>query len=418
MAELTIARIASGGDGAATLPDGGTVFVAFTLPGERITAAPAGPDRATLDRLLAASPDRVAPPCPHFGVCGGCALQHWADAPYARWKENLLRRALAKAGFPDADVGALRRTPPHMRRRMDFAAAHTTAGLVLGLHVPRSRTVMPIADCQVLHPALQHLLPKLRATLASLDGLRRQAGITANLLDNGIDLLIRADAPASTRDRTRLAAFAAAGGVARIAWAVRDGPPETAALVRTPEIAFAGVRVRPPPGAFLQASPQGQSAIVEAVLAGLPEAGATRAKIIELYAGVGTLSFPLATRSPVLAYEGDAPAAAALRRAAGGTRLAVTHRDLARQPLLPKEFVGATAVVLDPPFAGAGPQMAPLAAAKVPVVIIVSCHPAALAREAGLLKQNGYRLASATPIDQFLWSAQLESVCVFRLGRR
>jgi len=244
--------------------------------------------------------------------------------------------------------------------------------------------------------------------------MRRHAELTANLLDAGPDLLIRADGDATAADRTKLAVFASQHGINRISWAKgAGGMPETALLLSTPSISFAGTEVNPPPGAFLQASVDGEAAIVAAMLAGLPRL-APRARIVELYAGIGTLSFPLAGHAAVHAFEGSPEAAAALRRAAGGTCVQATHRDLTRQPLQPAEFAGTAAVVLDPPFAGAPLQMPGIAAARVPTVIYVSCNPAALARDAAVLHQAGYKLEQATPIDQFLWSSQVEAVCVFR----
>jgi 23S rRNA (uracil1939-C5)-methyltransferase len=265
----------------------------------------------------------------------------------------------------------------------------------------------------VLHPALGCLLDPLRALLRTLDAMRAQCDVIANMYESGADLLLRLDAAPNALDRTKLAAFAQRNGIARIACAIGPGTPEVAALLRTPKIRFANVEVAPPPGAFLQASAEGEAAIVAAVLAGLPRRLRPRARIIELFAGTGTLTFPLAAHARVLAYEGHADSAAALRRAAGGTRAEATHRDLVRQPLQPAEFAGAAAIVLDPPFAGATAQMSPLAAGNVAAVIYVSCNPAALARDGATLRHAGYCLVSATPIDQFLWSAQVEAVCAF-----
>jgi 23S rRNA (uracil1939-C5)-methyltransferase len=189
-------------------------------------------------------------------------------------------------------------------------------------------------------------------------------------------------------------------------------------MLRSPVALLSGVAMTPPPGGFLQATRAGEAAIVAAVLAGLPDRLLPRARIADLYAGCGTLSFALAQHARVAAFEGDAASAAALRSAANQAGLAgrveVTHRDLARQPLMPTEFAGCAAVVLDPPHAGAAAQTAQLAAAKVPAVIYVSCNPGALARDGRILHDAGYRLAAAVPIDQFLWSARLEAVCVFR----
>ena len=186
----------------------------------------------------------------------------------------------------------------------------------------------------------------------------------------------------------------------------------------------AGVSVSPPPGAFLQASAAGAAAITAAVLAGLPERGVGKQRFIELYAGCGTLTFALAdacveSRARVIAYEGDAPSYEALRRPVMGRRVEAVLRDLARQPLSVKELSGAAAVVLDPPYAGAAAQMPGIAASGVERVIYVSCNPGALARDARVLREAGYTVLAATPVDQFLWSSQVESVVVFgRAGRR
>ena len=192
-------------------------------------------------------------------------------------------------------------------------------------------------------------------------------------------------------------------------------------ILRRPVVTLSGIAVQPPPGGFLQASAAGEAAIVEAVLAGMPDRLPARARVAELYAGCGTLSFALAQRVRVAAFEGDGAAAGALRQAANAAGLAgrveARQRDLARQPLSAAELAGFDAVVLDPPHAGAAAQIAQIASAKPPRVIYVSCNPAALARDARVLRQAGYRLLSATPIDQFLWSARLEpSVCFTPAG--
>jgi 23S rRNA (uracil1939-C5)-methyltransferase len=412
LTDFLIDRMGTAGDGTAVAPGGRAVHIPFTLPGEHVTAAWHGGPRAIYDTISLPSPDRVVPPCPHFGVCGGCALQHWADAPYAAWKAGLLSQALSRAGFADPDVSALVRTPPGARRRMDFAVRRSADGVRLGLHEAGSAMVADLEVCPVLHPALARLIGPLRQLMPSLAGLRKTADIAANLLPNGADLLIRADGPATAPDRMKLAAFAEAQGVARIAWAVGAASTETAAQLRVPVVAFGGVHVSPPAGAFLQASEAGETAIQNAVLAGLPAGMGARGVIVELYAGIGTLSFPLAARGRVRAFEGNAEAVAALRQAAGGTRVDAFQRDLARQPLQPAELKGVACVVLDPPFGGAAAQMPALAVSGLPI-IYVSCSPAALARDATVLAKAGYRLVSATPIDQFLWSAQVEAVCVF-----
>ena len=404
------------GDGVALRPGALPLHVARTLPGESVSVRPDTDGKRGLAlEILQPSPDRVTPPCRHFPQgCGGCAVQHWADDAYAAWKRGLVTDALGRAGLDASPVkAALVRTPPGSRRRMEFAVERVERGVVFGLHRAHSKQVIDLAACTVLHPALFALVEPLRTTLSGLAALRRRGSVLANLTPSGADLLLRTDGPLAPSDRAKLASFATAHDVPRIAYALGDGPAETAFQQSAPFAVFAGHRVTLPPGAFLQASAEGEAAIVAAVLAGLPSRLTGRSRAVELYAGCGTISFPVAAQLRVQAFEGDADAAAALRRAQSGTRVEAIHRDLARQPLSAKELSGAAVVILDPPYAGAAMQMPQIAASDVKRVIYVSCNPAVLARDALPLVQAGFSIVQATPIDQFLWSAQVECVAVF-----
>ncbi len=238
-----------------------------------------------------------------------------------------------------------------------------------------------------------------------------------NGLDDGADLLLRSTTSPSTADRAALAGFAAEHGVARISWQHeelrRRTAPEPLVTLRTPTLRLGPATVAPPPGAFLQPTREGEAAIVADVLAALDGLG-RQARVVELYAGIGTLTFPIATRAKVRAIEGDEAAITALARAAGGMRIETTRRDLARAPCAVSELAGAEAIVLDPPFTGAGAQIETVAGSGVPIVVIVSCNPAALRREAAMLHAAGYALSQARAIDQFPFSAHVESVSVFR----
>lgn len=428
----SIDRVGADGDGIGRDPDGAPVYVPFTLPGEHVHVERAGVEQAgrgpaTLLGIETPSPDRAAPPCPHFGACGGCALQHWADAPYAAWKAGLLAHALTRAGYGEITVASLVRTPPAARRRIDLTLVRAPDGVRVGLNRARSSETIDLHACSVLHPALFALIAPLRALLAGTTLLRRQGSAMLNLLDTGPDLLLRTDAAPDTPSRARIARFAAEHALPRITWALGDRPTEPVATLGPVSLKLGGIEVAPPPGGFLQASAAGERAIVDAVLAGLPRRGTGRLRVADLYAGTGTLTFPLAGGplaggAVVAAYEGDAASAAALRDAAnrGGLagRVTVETRDLARRPLQPQELARFDAVVLDPPYAGAAPQIGPIVTAGVPRVIYVSCNPAALARDAAALRVAGYAVLAATPIDQFLWSSRLESVVVFDRARR
>ena len=418
---VVIDRIGADGDGIAE-HDGGHLYLADTLPGEQVQPGPLtrrGQGWTAEATILHPSPDRVAPPCPHFGPeggnCGGCTVQHWRDERYAAWKAGLVGEAVQRLGWDGGDP-ALARTPPHARRRMDFAIQRQGPNVVVGLHRRRSADIVDIHACPILHPALFAVLVALRPVLKRLTGLRRDGSAVLNLLSSGPDLLLRTDGTLTSTDRSLLTALAEAHGMPRISWAQGNqrgamAEPEPACLLRPPMTELSGSMTQVPPGAFLQASAEGEAAIIAATLAALPPLAA-KARIVELFAGIGSLTHALATRARVQAYEGDAAAYAALRRAAG-PRIEARHRDLARQPLQAADLAGAGAIVLDPPHGGALAQMPALAASGVPIVY-VSCNPAALLRDGRVLTAAGYRVSSVAAIDQFLWSARVESVVGFR----
>ncbi|WP_431269919.1 class I SAM-dependent RNA methyltransferase [Dankookia sp. P2] len=287
--------------------------------------------------------------------------------------------------------------------------------MLVGFHGRGSDTVTDLATCLVLDPRLVALIEPLRGLLKRLAALKREGSAVVNLLETGPDLLLRTDGVLDAPARSLLAAFAAEQRIPRVAWAQGNNPPETAAQLGPVSIALGGVAVSPQPGAFLQASPAGEAAIVAAVLAGLPAKLPPRASVADLFAGLGTLSFPLAARARVTAFEGMADSVAALAAGAGkaGARVQAVRRDLDRQPLVAKELQSYAAAVLDLPFNGAAAQVLLLAKSVVPRIVYVSCNPAALARDAQVLAQGGYRVLAATPVDQFLWSPHLESVVVF-----
>lgn len=350
--------------------------------------------------------------CQHFGICGGCAV----DDIRAIDKFGLLQSALARAGFTEAPIAPLVNVPPGTRRRVDLAATRKGTDITLGLHKARGAEVVDMRECALLRPEFLPLLPPLRALLRSLNGFRRAGSVVINWVENGPDILLRLDAEVPLPDRRRIIEFAQAHGCPRICVATGAEEPEPVVIVAPPVQNFAGVAVSPPPGGFLQASAEGETAIIAAVLAGLPKL-TNKARIVELFAGCGTLSFPLAAHARVEAYEGDEAAVTAAEMAARAANLAgrvsFARRDLHRRPLQPADMAKAAVVVLDPPFAGAAVQMRFIVASGVKRVVYVSCNPEALAADAAQLRRAGYAVLSAVPIDQFAYSANVESVVVF-----
>jgi 23S rRNA (uracil1939-C5)-methyltransferase len=421
-ATVRIERVGSEGDGLAHLSDGTPLYLPFTLPSETVSAHPlqARGDgwHAVADTVSDASDARVHPPCRHFGRCGGCVLQHWRDTDYRAWKSGLLSYPLRQAGLTPTNPLDFVPGLPGERRRIDFAIRRAAGRIILGLHEQRSSEVVDLTDCLVLHPTLMALMQPLRTLLQGLRAVRREASVIINLLDSGPDMLLHSDAALTLDDRIALTGFAREHGLPRVSQVLANNTPETIALLRPPTTSLSGVVVRPPPGAFLQATAEGERAIIEAVLRGMPTKITSKTRVAELYSGCGTLTFALARVLRVAAFEGDTATLNALKQAVnhGGVagRIEAFQRDLARQPLSAKELGAFAAVVLDPPHGGAAAQIGQIAAAAVPTVVYVSCNPATLSRDARGLLGAGYKLTAVTAIDQFLWSARLESVSVFR----
>lgn len=414
---LTIDRIGGRGDGIAEF-QGRPVYVPFTAPGDEIRARLEGRrgdgQAATLTEILAPGPDRQAPACRHFGQCGGCALQHLKPEAYRAWVRERVRLALAHQGLGDVPVAQPLSTEPGGRRRAALAVRRTARGVVLGFHARRSHRIVDLAECPVLSPDLAGLIPPLRDLLARVLKPGEGAAMALAALDGGRDVTITADREPGLAVREALAAFAQARDLARLSWQSGEQPAEPVAQRRPCTLRLGDVPVAVPPGAFLQASLAGERALVGLVAAAVDGA----ARIADLFAGIGTFSFPMAERCPVHAVEVDDEAIAALRAAANGAGLAgrvtAEARNLFRDPLTPDELARFDAVVFDPPRAGAAAQAEQLAASRVPVVVGVSCNPVSFARDAACLVGGGYRLEAVTPVDQFLWSEHVELVGVFR----
>jgi 23S rRNA (uracil1939-C5)-methyltransferase len=405
---LTISRIGHRGDGIADTP-GGPVFVPYTLPGEiaEVELFPGHPDRRHLLRVERASPERVAPVCPHFGVCGGCQTQHWDFGRYRDWKRSLVVEALRQAGL-DAPVGDLIDAHGAGRRRAVFHARRSTHDVLeVGFAAYRAHHIVPIDRCPVLAPPLAGAVPAAWALAEALGAMERPLDIQATATDGGLDVDVRGSGPLRPQHSAALARLAETHRLARL---TRHG--ELIAQRAAPTVSMGKASVELPPGAFLQATAEG-----ETVLAHLVAEHAGKAKAVaDLFCGVGPFALRLAERARVVAADGDADAVAALRQAAktpGLKPVAAETRDLFRRPLAPDELKSFEAVVFDPPRQGAEAQARQLAASKVPLVIAVSCNAATFARDARLLADGGYRLTAVTPVDQFRYSAHVEIVARF-----
>lgn len=402
---LVVERLSVHADGVARGPEG-LIHVGMALPGEAVEGEPEA-GRIAAPRIVAPSPDRVRAPCPQYRTCGGCALQHASDGFVAQWKAEAVRLALAGQGLA-APLRGVATSPPRSRRRAVLAGRRTRAGAIVGFHARASDTVVPIAGCLLLHPALMDCLPALeRVTLA---GASRKGGLdlTVTLGEGGVDLAVAGGKALDLSLFQGLARLAEEADLARLAW---NG--EVVALRRPPVQRFGAALVTPPPGAFLQATREGEAALLSA----MAEAVGGASRLADLFSGCGTFALPLAARAEVHAVEGDAAMLDALnagwRRAAELRRVTTEVRDLFRRPLLPDELARFDAVVIDPPRAGCAAQAAELARSRVPVVAAVSCNPVSFARDARALVEGGYRLDWVQAVDQFRWSAHVELAARF-----
>lgn len=420
--EVTVESLGSRGDGVARV-DRGMAFVPFALPGDRLQVRIEGRRGEGFEaRPVAALSEaaRAVPPCPHFGRCGGCQLQHVLPEQYAAWLREQILTPLRRRGFHAIEVRQPLITPPASRRRIRLGFERSGKGIRLGFRARASPRIVDVVVCPVVLPAIEALLAPLRDLLTRLELAAAGGEVQITHTTRGADLILQTEDEPSLADRELLAAFAADHDLARLCW--RHGapvPPEPVVVRRQPVIEFDGVEVELPAGAFLQATRDSEAALRAAVRAALGDA----ARVADLFAGCGTFALPLAREGRhVLAVEIDAPMLEAVARAARAAglegRIRTVRRDLERQPLATAELAGLDAAVLDPPRAGARAQAAALAGSGVPRIAMVSCNPRTFARDARILADGGFELLWVQPVDPFLWSAELELAAAFaRPGR-
>lgn len=409
---LQIDRIGGQGDGVGT-GSLGPVFVPLSLPGETVKGLIVD-GRMEQPEIVVASPDRVVPVSPHFGSCGGCSLQHWASGPYLDWKRQQVRLALGREGV-EADIRPTVQTPPGTRRRLALHARKDDSGrVVLGFKARKSWRLVEVTACPVADARLVAAFPVLaRVAEAFLEHPKSAPTLHVTLTLTGLDVDVtgveRKSGGLSGDQRQQAIRAARQADLARLSLA-----GEVLMMERAPKVMFGPATVAIPPGGFLQAVPEAESAMVDLVLAAVKGSR----KIADLFCGAGTFTFPLATVAPVIAADGSAAGIAALKAGVGSAKglrqITAEARDLFRRPLTPFDLKGCDAIIFDPPRAGAIEQVAQIAGTKATTVVGVSCNPQTFARDARVLIDAGFRLETVTPVDQFLWSSHIELVGVFR----
>ncbi len=406
---LSLDPVGHHGDGVA-LVGGQAIYVPYALPGETIEVAPVSghPDRRRLLQVDTASPDRIKPLCPHFGICGGCAIQHWEPERYRAWKREMVVETLARVKL-DCEVGQLIDAHGLGRRRITLhARMGTHEVLKVGFTAAGSHDIIPIDRCPILDPGLSGALDAAWALAEPLIGVGKPLDIQITATSTGLDVDVRGSGPLPSAMIATLSRLAEQHRLARL---TRHG--ELVLMRIPPTLAIGAAQVTLPPGSFLQATVAGEEA-----LAALVSEHCRRAKhIADLFCGVGPFALRLAAKARVSAFDNDAGAVAALQKAATSTSglkpVKAEARDLFRRPLMPQELRDYDAVVFDPPRQGAEAQAKQLAASKIPVVVAVSCNVTTFARDARILVNGGYRMESVTPVDQFRHTSHVELVARF-----
>jgi 23S rRNA (uracil1939-C5)-methyltransferase len=394
--DSSIIRLAARGDG-------------VTASGRHVPMAAPGDSLDPAGGLIL-GPHHRTPPCRHFTLCGGCQLQHVDDAALADFVRDRVTHALASQGQEAGDVMPTHISPAGNRRRVALRSAWAGKQFQLGFSTEKSHRIIDLQQCDVMAPELFALLEPLRAFLAPRVDQKRNVQVKLALIDQGVDMLIENLKVDGLEAHEALSAFAAAQGLARLS--LDDGYGPSARWEPEPvTVTLGGVAVGYPAYSFLQATPDGEAALVAAVNLLLDEAKL----VADLFAGLGTFALSVGEGRKVYAAEADREAILLLQAAAGksGRTIFTEHRDLFRRPLDPKELNRFEAVILDPPRAGAREQIGQLAASQVPKIAYVSCNPGSFARDAKQLIEGGYRLQRIWPVGQFRWSTHIELVGEF-----
>jgi len=390
-----ILRIAAKGDGVTA----SNRFVSGAAPGDLLLA----------DGTLEHGPHHAEPPCRHFGICGGCQLQQLDEQSLATFVAERVANAASGQELSPSRIAPPHLSPPRSRRRAALRAESKGGRVLVGFREGRSHSIVDLAECPVLLPELAAIIAPLRKLLAR-QGKRIAADIELAAVEQGVDLAIKGLTVEGLAATEAMLDFARDQHLARLTLDQGFGPE----ALWEPEpvtVSIAGISVGYPSGTFLQATQDGEDALIAAAREWLIGAGA----FADLFSGLGTFALAIAGPAKVLAVEAARDAHLACKTAAGRAQLPVhsLHRDLFRNPLQVDELNRFDGVLLDPPRAGAREQVDHLANSKVARVVYISCNPSSWARDAATLVAGGYRLEELRPVGQFRWSTHVELASLF-----
>jgi 23S rRNA (uracil1939-C5)-methyltransferase len=425
--EVDIIDLSHDGRGVARI-DGKTVFVAGALPGERalvhVGARHRNFDEARVETLLTRSPDRIEPRCPHFGLCGGCALQHLAPAAQIASKQRVLAENFERIGkveparwldpLTDAAWGYRR------KGRLSVKWVAKKGKALVGFREDNPRFVADLSECHTLLPEVGFRIAAIGALVTSLEAKSAIAQIEIAAGDDTVALVFRNLQPLSPDDAAKLVAFAQANDLAIL---LQPGGPDSVHALWPEQVhlAFrieeANVDIAFRPLDFVQVNPGMNQRMIARALALLDPAPDER--VLDLFCGLGNFTLPVARRAGmVVGVEGEAGLVARARENAAANGIGNAEfaaADLAAdQQGAPWAVRDYDKLLLDPPRSGAAAVLEYLPRKAVRRIVYVSCHPGSLARDAGtLVQRHGFRLEAAGVMDMFPQTAHVESIALF-----
>lgn len=412
---VTIDHIGAKGDGVVKDANG-VLYVPYAAPGDDLEVKIQG-KQGRIKHIHKASPDRAEPICKHFGRCGGCSLQHVNADYYGQWKKEQVRTALAHRGFENVDVADPVISAVGSRRRARFNVVGRGKDVaVVGFSERLSHNLIDIQECPVLMPKIADFIGPLRAFLGRQLNLRDKMAVQVNCADNGLDVILEGKGDPDLNLRMDIAEFAESQDLARICWfdtSLKKSFYEILAERRQPFVTFSGRAIYLPPGAFLQATKEGEDILCHTVVSALADAD----KVVDVFSGCGTFAVTLAGKKSIHAVDSSHDMVEALVKSTNQMtdlrKFTTEIRDLFLRPLLPHELNEFDAAVIDPPRAGAREQVEEIAHSALKKVVMISCNPATFSRDARTLVDAGFEMGRIIPVDQFLYSPHLEVISIF-----
>ena len=401
-------------------------FIPFSLPNEIIIAQPTHFSsegvRAEIIEIQEASSDRIDPECRHFFKCGGCTLQHWKFQKYKSWKFNKVSSAILKLSS-NTHIRPIITSSLKSRRHAKFIAKKTTTTTIIGFNEYRTNFITKINECIILDEKLVKLIKNIEEPLDNLLRIGETINIHVNLLDNGIDLLIDGLEKVSFNKFTKLNESLLQNNVIRFSRKSNDKTTDLLFITAKASLTnkLFSSTVYPTPGGFLQATFEGENAIVDNTINALKNIK-KRKLICELFSGCGTITIPLLlNKFKIHAFEINKETLEAINIAAKkhgfANNLVTENRNLKTSPLNTEELTKYDAIIIDPPRSGANLQFSNIANSKVPIVVSISCNINTFIRDSKSLLENNYELKWVQPIDQFLFSSHVEIVGLFEISK-